>query len=328
MTFSILTIISLFGLVTSVLSTPLNLSIHHVIAPITTYTALGDSYASGVGAGHPAPSLCGHFSAAYPVQLAHSLSPVRFHSVACGGASIASVMREQFGWIEDSDLVTLTVGGNEVNFLGVLNECVYRWWPVGSCERELRRSRALIENAAFVEGYFRMVQLGLQMVRWGEKAGKREGKGRFLVTGYATFFNEETGLCDDATFSCRQPRQPLTRSFRRELNQLVRMLNHVIRSATEAAGAEYVDIDQAFEGHRFCEAGVREPDVFRSDTWFFNLHSQQAAGFETRLRQDEGQQERVTTGQEMGLGDVTRVFHPTSQGHSGIRDTIINHFSR
>lgn len=287
---------------------------------ITTYTALGDSYASGNGAGNVTHPLCGQFSSAYPIQLAKSIGPVRFHSVACGGASTASVIWDQFRWIRDSDLVTLTVGGNEVDFFAVLNECVYRWWPGGTCDAELKRSRDLIERRDFVDRFASMVTTGVERVGLG-------GDGRFLVTGYATFFNDETIACDEVSFGQGKSRPLLTRHLRRDLNQLVRLLNHIIRGAAEAAGAEYVDIDQVFDGHRFCEDGVSEPNAGREDTWFFNLqyHDTGTDVAVEELLYHDFPQNVPSDVWPVGFVGFTRVFHPTEHGHGGIRDAIVKH---
>ena len=315
MTSTTTTIIYIFAFLVPVLATPLGFT-GLSFPVIATYTSLGDSYASGNGAGTNTGPLCSPFSDAYPVQLAKAIGPVRFQSVACGGATTESVIWHQLASIGDSDLVTLTVGGNEVDFFGVLNECVYQWWPLSTCEGELQRSRELIESRGFASGYAKMAKLGLQSLKPGA---------RFLVTGYATFFNEETAACDGATFSITNPEQFLTRQLRRELNHVVEMLNRVIRSAVEASGAEYVDINEIFEGHRFCEEGVSEPNDSRTEAWFFNLdyHSKNVA--ETF---HHGHPQEILSA---GLGDWfvggTKVFHPTKEGHGGIRDAIVKHLS-
>lgn len=310
--------ICLFALLVPVLATPLRFNASSFPA-ITTYTALGDSYATGNGAGTNTHSLCSPFSDGYPVQLTKAIGPVRFQSAACGGAVTSSVIWNQLSWIGDSDLVTLTVGGNEVDFFGVLNECVYQWHPLSTCEAELQKSRRLIESSSFFEGYAMMVKLGLQSMK---------PTGRLLVTGYATFFNEDTVDCDRATFSIKNPEQFLTRQLRQDLNHLVKMLNHVIRSTAEAAGAEYVDIDEIFKCHRFCEDGVSEPDKSRSDTWFFNLDydSDHASGPEARHHPHS--QDVFTAGFGKWFVNVAKVFHPTKDGHRGIRDTIVKHLQR
>ncbi len=307
------TIVYLFALLIPVLATPLHFNVSS-FPSIGTYTALGDSYATGSGAGTNTGSLCSPFSDSYPVLLANAIGPVRFHSAACAGATTASVIWRQLASIGDSDLVTLTVGGNEVDFFAVLNECVYQWAPHGTCAGELWKSRKLIESSRFVEGYARMVKLGLQRMK---------PEGRLLVTGYATFFNEETAVCDGVTFSRTDPEQFLTRQLRRDLNSLVSMLNHIIRSAADAAGAEYVDVDEMFEGHRFCEDGVSEPDNSRSDTWFFNLDFGGANVRRAEATPHAHSQKVFSAGLGKWYMEVAKVFHPTKQGHGGIRDAIV-----
>lgn len=60
------------------------------------------------------------------------------------------------------------------------------------------------------------------------------------------------------------------------MNNMVLGVNAKIKSAVEAINSEYatskvyfVDYDHLFEGHRFCEKGVTEPDYQRNETWFF-----------------------------------------------------------
>lgn len=285
------------------------------LSAIATYTALGDSYASGTGAGTQTCWLCSRFSGAYPVQLTKTIGPVRYHSAACGGASTVSVIWDQLGGIEESDLVTLTVGGNEVGFFSILNSCVYEWTPHATCEEEVRKSRILIESSRFVNGYVMMLKLILKRMK---------PRARLLVTGYAIFFNDNTALCDGMTFSRTNPERYLTRQLRRELNHLVRILNHAIGNAAAEAGVEYVDIDPMFEGHRFCEDGVREPNNSRSDTWFFNLQYDRADVTDSHAVGHAHQQELFSAGFGEGYLDVVKVFHPTKDGHAAIRDAIVD----
>ncbi len=70
----------------------------------------------------------------------------------------------------------------------------------------------------------------------------------------------------------------LTTDHRIKLNDLVKRLNTKIMAAVdqvtqtlEFGEVRYIDIDLAFENHRFCEPGVLEPNNKRPDTWFFLL---------------------------------------------------------
>jgi lysophospholipase L1-like esterase len=313
-------LVFLFGLTLASLTSSLSI----LASKLSSYSALGDSYATGAGAGSPTlfPLVdigCGRFSDAYPIQLANStalnVAHSDFRNRACGGASTFSVLRDQVPWIRKDDIVSVTVGGNEVDFFLLLNECIYQWHPLSTCEAEWRRSRTLIESGEFVDNYEAMVKGTVKRL-------KPDGGGMLFVTGYARFFNEETVACDHASFSTRDPRNTLTRPMRRRFNDLIRSLNDVIRAATETHGATYVDIDSIFEGHRFCEDGVEEPDVTRSDTWFFNTKNVPGA-----LLLGSDPEAHFT---QQGLFDpivdfmnFTRTFHPTSLGHKAIKNAIL-----
>jgi hypothetical protein len=73
-------------------------------------------------------------------------------------------------------------------------------------------------------------------------------------------------------------KQYLTVERRRALNKLVTDMNNVVQAAAEAVSKDstfgqvvFVSIDELFEGHRFCEPGITEPDNKNANTWFFLL---------------------------------------------------------
>jgi lysophospholipase L1-like esterase len=297
----------------------------HISPPdVVSYAALGDSYATGAGAGSPRlpPPFdisCGRFSDAYPVQVANStlldIEEYRFQNLACGGASTTSVLQGQVPQIGDSQVVTLTVGGNEVDFFAVLNECIYKWRPFSTCEKEWQRSRSLIESGKFIDDFNKLVKGAVQVLEPGS---------RLLVTGYAKFFNQHTDHCNHITFSKNDPDNLLTRSLRTKLNDLINRLNDVIEAAAEAHGVEYVDIDGVFEGHRFCEDGVPEPAPDRVETWFFSMRSAKHSGTGNRDHQHDTTQQ-IFPNPIKDFFDFARVFHPTSPGHTAIKDAILGH---
>lgn len=311
----------------------------------SSYAAMGDSYAAGVGAGSPIVLSCGRFSEAYPVQVAGSrhlnISHQNVNYLACGGSDSRSVLLHQVPFIGRSDVITITVGGNEVHFFAVMNACVYHWLPLATCEREIAEARALIQSESLIEKISAVIS----------GSAKRMHPGALLlVTGYARFFNERTDLCDRITFSRTRPLDYLTKDKRKALNQLVRMLNDVVRASADLHGAEYIDIDAAFESHRFCEEGVHEPDIGREETWFFNLPAadfqaekhvyelesgaaidpklanlQQRVGFgELAWRATKGEETR--TGGTLSFPDLetSRTFHPTRLGHLGVAGVIVD----
>lgn len=293
----------------------------HHDSPIHSYAALGDSYAAGAGAGVPQSFRCGLYSDAYPVQVAHhsrlNVADADFANLACGGAACRSVLYDQVPHIGNADLVSITVGGNEVDFFVVVNECIYHWHPFSTCEAAVVQSRKLIEAPALRNHFEALVAGASQRLKPGA---------RLLVTGYARFFNDQTEMCDHATFSRTRPLDYLTTQKRKTLNQLVVMINDVIRAAVEVHGATYVDIDAVFHGHRFCEDGVHEPDLERPETWFFNL-PRVDMGTILRPHTSEGQPalDRLDRLDRQDWLDIKtwRVLHPTSLGHQAIADEIV-----
>ncbi|KPI43061.1 Lipase 1 [Cyphellophora attinorum] len=306
-------------------------------AAALTYAALGDSYPAGDGAGHALlppdhPDFgCGRFTSAYPVLLSQTpelnINPSSdFLNLPCGGASTSSVRRTQLplllrgsdGW----DVLTLTVGGNEVGFFEVLNACVYRFFPVlpgRGCVAELERARSLVEDGG---GKGLLKGVG-ELVR--ELAGyKDEVGGRLLVTGYARFFNEDTEWCDGVSFAGAGWEELfLTRAMRREFNEVVRLLNDIIRANAEVHGAEYVDIDAVFEGHRFCEEGGWEA-LISDETWFFGAPEQEQRSSTTVDINGKRRQETVLRLPRPigGFVNMTRAFHPTVLGHEAVAKQI------
>ena len=97
------------------------------------------------------------------------------------------------------------------------------------------------------------------------------------VTGYGQFFNADDPGCNSVTFA-RNPNGPdqtplLTQELRAELNALSVALNAVVTSAASGhteANVHFVDIDGMLTGHRFCEAGIQEPDENNPNLWFFH----------------------------------------------------------
>lgn len=70
----------------------------------------------------------------------------------------------------------------------------------------------------------------------------------------------------------------MTRDRRDSVNRLVTLMNEHINAAVErtktAWGSNsitFVDYNHKFNGHRFCEPGVVEPDNKNENTWIFLL---------------------------------------------------------
>lgn len=150
-------------IVLAMLATPFCLGVpttNKITKRITTpyfkkYTAIGDSYSSGIGAGQyidPAMSegwKCSRFTEAYPQQLHKGLNDPdkrTFNFKSCAGATAEQIREQHVD--QDADLITLSAGGNNVGFSNLINGCVYRFLGYGSpaCEKAMDETEAAIRD--------------------------------------------------------------------------------------------------------------------------------------------------------------------------------------
>ncbi|CAK7222967.1 hypothetical protein SBRCBS47491_005044 [Sporothrix bragantina] len=200
------------------------------------------------------------------------------------------------------DFLTLSIGGNDLGFFDVINACVFRFYGYysGTCEAALLAAEALVAEddhstspTSFSSRLTVILLQLLERVRW-----EKRPQFRILVTGYARFFNADTDICDSCSMSVwwhygnvtgvpsnATDTTYLTKGLRRRMNHLVaganRKLAAVVDQVNERFSATghgykkvaprilFIDYDAAFDGHRFCEPGVVEPDYKRDATWFF-----------------------------------------------------------
>ena len=98
-----------------------------------------------------------------------------------------------------------------------------------------------------------------------------------VIRGYPAFFNAETPECDNYSFGF-WGHVPLLRERRATINRLVRLMNDHISAAVDRANGIwgsnsvlFVNPDEKFRDHRFCEPEVVEPDGSNDDVWLFLL---------------------------------------------------------
>lgn len=100
------------------------------------YVALGDSYASvgSVTDWRTDPLGCARATDNYPSDLAATLHPRTFVDITCGGATTQNMTQAQAvplgtnppqfsALTADTDLVTLTISGNDIGFVSILATC-------------------------------------------------------------------------------------------------------------------------------------------------------------------------------------------------------------
>jgi len=102
------------------------------VAPGSQYVAMGSSYAAGFGIQpqEPDSGSCGRSLLDYPHLVATKLH-LELHDVSCGGAVTANALDTPQGSASPqidavttkTRLVTMTIGGNDVNYVGTAIEC-------------------------------------------------------------------------------------------------------------------------------------------------------------------------------------------------------------
>jgi hypothetical protein len=114
-------------------------------ASSVSYVALGDSYSSGLGAGSYISSSgsCDRSTNAYPEQWAGANSPASFVSVACAGATTSDVVSGQVSALSvATTLVSITIGGNDAGFSGVMETCVLK--STSSCLSAVAAAKSFV----------------------------------------------------------------------------------------------------------------------------------------------------------------------------------------
>lgn len=103
--------------------------------PVVDYVALGDSYAVGLGLGPTVGSIpgCGQTAESYPRRLALELG-LDLTDATCSGATTADVVTapqaatgnpvQSSALSADTDIVTLTIGGNDLGFSRIIQTCL------------------------------------------------------------------------------------------------------------------------------------------------------------------------------------------------------------
>jgi lysophospholipase L1-like esterase len=195
-----------------------------------SYVALGDSYASGDGAGNYAGGSCLQSANAYPV-LWHKAHGGSFVNDTCAGATTADVIRSQLASLSPSTtLVTITIGGNDVGFADVMLICVLG--TDGACKDAIKHAETQAQTTLSRD-------LGTVLA----DIANRAPRARVVVVGYPQFYD----LAKSST--CLG----LSTAKRTALDQGARLLDAVIAAAASRHGATFADVTPEFAGHQICD---------------------------------------------------------------------------
>lgn len=348
---------------------------------VQEWKAVGDSFSAGPGAGKDwdkkDPCDCMRHDGAYGPQLWQDedfffLDPDRpddppkqteFQFLSCTGAVAPDMFNprhcnKQISHVDEfDDIVTLSIGGNDFEFVKILRVCVYRMSDnPDACSEQKEASRLLLYGDQFRNDYKtviygtskgapgrpgqRRVDGLYQRMHWRNRNPQFTG---VYHNGYIQFFDTYTDQCDHASFIPWLPNgPPMKKETRQMLNHLVHQSNYVLeyyalwnnmmitqelpaeqRLSRQAPFVNFVDVDITYNGHRFCTEGVKEPDRHEKKIWFFHLLNGWA-------KSDEDHDKRQDTPPRGGDPDhdattpefLAQTFHPKTAGFRASKDLL------
>jgi lysophospholipase L1-like esterase len=197
------------------------------------YVALGDSYSSGVGTRvyYNDGTSCERSPDAYG-PLISSARGYTLSFQACSGAKTTDVNSNQLGTLSSStNLVTITIGGNDAGFSNVILNCAAYYF---TCDSAISSANSFIQN-----------QLpGLLDTTYGD-IRSHAPNAHVVVLGYPHLFTSDGKTCN---FNA------LTSTHEKELNNTGDLLDGVISARAAAHGFTYVDPRSAFLPHEVCSS--------------------------------------------------------------------------
>ncbi|KAK8094860.1 esterase [Apiospora hydei] len=341
---NVLTVYSLFS--TAVSSTNQVETIKHLLGwDKFEWTALGDSYSSGVGADTYTPNSyrCLRYDHAYPVLMNSDgrlpKGDHKFNNVVCSGANSMEIEDYQL-YDEDTFAEPNFQYGNRPKFgnpsmatLSIGDAHLGRP-PPRSCEEQKEITWRLLLSPDLSDNIARTIKKVVDKGRQGPIGNKF----RLYVTGFPQFFNDNTTECDSVTFARTANPSPdgmdhvkLTREVRKDYNNMSVKLNQEIEKAVkrhESDGVRWVPIDPVMEGHRYCEPGVKEPDQHNDKLWLYHYPYDEPGDTEVMKHLEKGAS-RVMLGKRQTYADYeNQVFDALELRGGLIQKTAFDFFWR
>ncbi len=240
-----------------------------VEVPPDRYVALGDSYTAAPLRPRPERAqACMRSKRNYPRLVVAQLDNTKLVDVSCSGASTISVTGTQgFDRSElirppqveavtsDTDLVTVSIGANDFR---LFNSMMYECLDIGKTDPEGAPCREFNKRGKRDRLERTIERIQPRVIEVIEEIRERAPSARIMLIGYPKL------LPDSGTCPYRLPLAAADYAYALEIN---RRLAEGIRDAGVGAGAEYVDLFTASEGHDICS----------DDPWIAGVHGAQRA---------------------------------------------------
>ncbi len=226
-------------------------------ARYSRYVALGDSYVSGplIPLTRPDPPGCFPSTANYPALLARDLGVRSFTDMSCGGADTTHMTRPQSVPLgsnppqldpltRQTDLVTLSIGGNDFGIFGELTRTCPELRPQDPTGNPCQRHYTVDGVDTLVDHARRVSERVSAILR---TVHERAPRACVLLVG-CPHIGPPSGACPTIL--------PFADGYLRWLDTVERALNTSMADAAERDGAaRYVDTYAASLGHDACAPG-------------------------------------------------------------------------
>lgn len=216
------------------------------------YVALGSSYAAGPDAYDIVDRRCMRSGDDYPHRVAETLS-LELTDVSCSGSTIPDILRRaQPGRADrpqidavtpDTELVTITTGGNDVHYIPRLTDLSCADAPSRTAHRGPRHCHPERPSSLSVDGEYAGMENA--MVAVVDAVHARAPRAVVMIVDYIPVFDGQATLCADV---------PLTRPQAVETVQTFDRLTAATRAAAQRSGAVLVDAASAAAGHTVCSS--------------------------------------------------------------------------
>ncbi|MER5551989.1 SGNH/GDSL hydrolase family protein [Streptomyces sp. NPDC002793] len=213
-----------------------------------SYVALGDSYGSGAGLGLVEDAGCDRTGEGYPAIIAGAVKAKSFKNMTCSGATTAEMAKAQgtnpaqlSALSADTDLVTLTIGGNDIGFTEIITNCVVGSFgdPTGSPCKTRYNASGSDAITTRINSTAAKLTVTLQYIR------ALAPKARVLVVGYPSLVPNDGKAC--------RPGVPFADGDVPYLRDVNKKLNQALADRARSAGAEYADTYAMTIGHDMCQ---------------------------------------------------------------------------
>lgn len=216
--------------------------------------SLGDSYVAGPLITPQESVGCLRSTVNYPhlvaLQKGHHLT-----DVSCSGATTDDMFAPQTGYDgrpvppqldalkTDTDVVTLGIGGNDIGFTGIIENCI-AYTPAGPTRSGAQTCQAYYTAGGTDQLRARIAATKDKVVNVLQAIHSASPSATVYVVGYPAIL-PETGSC--------WPQMPLTETDVSYLRGVEKDLNTMLSDAAGANTATYVDTYQQTVGHDACK---------------------------------------------------------------------------